>query len=202
MCLYAACPTYFHSLSRPLHHISNDSSLWDLDTSQCTCLSNWTEPGDRCCKSEAACNKSCSSSNINNDPRNFLCIQQMLSGLSPFCFYRTVQSNCLKFSLCVSKYSWLAAYSNPWLHLLLASQALNWISGKVQNKFLLLQSESSRNSTFQYTWLPIHTAFIHTHTHTPQNPLCIVSWAHGSLCSEIFIYLWLNIYFYFDVYSF
>lgn len=110
-CLFL-CPTYFHSLSHLLHHISNDSSQWDLEARQRTCLSNWTEPHGRCCKSEAAYSKSCSSSNMNNDPRNLLCILQMLSGLSSFSFYRTVQSNCLKFFLCVGKCSWLAAYSN------------------------------------------------------------------------------------------
>lgn len=70
VCLYAACPAYFHNLSCLLYHISNDSSQQDLDTSQCICLSNWTEPPDRSCKSEAD-DKSCSSPNINNDPKNF-----------------------------------------------------------------------------------------------------------------------------------
>lgn len=181
ICLYAACPTYFYSLSLLLHHISNDSSQQDLDTSQCTCLSNWTEPHDQCCKSEAAYSKSCSSSSINNDLRNFLCILQMLSSLSSFCFYRTVQSNCLKFFLCVGKYSWLAAYSNLWLHLLLASQALNWISGKVQNKFLFLRSHPDV--------LPSNTYCFHIYV----DSLCIVNWAQGSLCFEIFIYLPSNI---------
>lgn len=154
VCLYAACPAYFHNLSCLLYHISNDSSQQDLDTSQCICLSNWTEPPDRSCKSEADY-KSCSSPNINNDPKNFLCILHLLSVLTVFfCFYRSAQSKqCLKFSLCAGKYSWLVAYHNPWLHLLLASRALNWISGRAQNKFLFLHSESSKSSTFQYTQL-------------------------------------------------
>lgn len=48
LCLCAACPTYFHSLSCLLYHVSNNNSQWDLDTSQCTCLSNLTEPDNRC----------------------------------------------------------------------------------------------------------------------------------------------------------
>lgn len=98
--------------------------------------------------------------------RIFCILHSLLSVLTVFfCFYRSAQSKqCLKFSLCAGKYSWLVAYHNPWLHLLLGSRALNWISGRAQNKFLFLHSESSK------VLLSVHTTFIYVDTQT----LCVL----------------------------